>query len=63
MTRSERNRLQATKRRLSSERAQRHGAPPASTDEWWAQIQAIAEENRTPISWDDWLAASANEEV
>jgi hypothetical protein len=61
MTPSERNRLKAKQRRLSSARANRHGPPPAGVDDWWQQIETTARELGMTITWDEWCAASAKD--
>ena len=62
MTPSERARLAAKKRRLSTVRANRHGAPPTDLDEWWRQVTSIAAELGVTITWEEWSAGSKHEE-
>jgi hypothetical protein len=39
---------------LSSARRQRHGAIPDDAAVWWQQIEALAAEFGTPITWVEW---------
>jgi hypothetical protein len=41
-------------RLLSSARAQHHGRIPDDAGKWWEQIQAVAAEYDTPITWEEW---------
>jgi hypothetical protein len=49
-------------RLLSSARAQRFGNIPADAGKWWQQIEIIAAEYETPITWAEWHSITQKRE-
>jgi hypothetical protein len=49
-------------RRLSSARSQRFGKIPDDATKWWKQIEQLAAEYDTPVSWEEWHSISERRE-
>jgi nicotinamide mononucleotide adenylyltransferase len=49
-------------RLLSSARAQRFGKLPDDAGKWWQQIEQLAAEYDTPVTWDEWHSLTERRE-
>jgi hypothetical protein len=49
-------------RRLSSARSQRFGKIPDDAAKWWKQIEQLAAEYDTPVTWEEWHSISERRE-